>query len=209
MRLLNKLQDLKYDEDNWNELRSTYLGMCMKIDNQFGRLVKALKDKGIYDDTAIFFFSDHGDFCGDYSLVEKCQNTFEDCLTRVPFLIKPPKGYMIDPGINNSLVELVDFYATALDFADIKSTHTHFGKSLINNIADKNKECRKFVCCEGGREPFETHCDEWHQAGHNGPNIGNDYWPKMEAQKDDKLYDKGIMIRNHNYKYVSRSHTKD
>ena len=30
---------------------------------------------------ALFFFADHGDFTGDYGLVEKTQNTFEDCLS--------------------------------------------------------------------------------------------------------------------------------
>jgi len=34
--------------------------------------------------------SDHGDFTGDYRLVEKTQNIFEDCLTRVPLIIKLP-----------------------------------------------------------------------------------------------------------------------
>lgn len=53
---------------------------------------------------AIFFFSDHGDFAGDYGLTEKAQNTFEDCLTRVPLLIKPPKECGVEPGITDSMV---------------------------------------------------------------------------------------------------------
>ncbi|MFW5874268.1 MAG: sulfatase-like hydrolase/transferase, partial [Verrucomicrobiota bacterium] len=65
------------------ELRETH---------QFGRIVQALKDKGVWDDTAAFFFSDHGDYTGDYGLIEKNDNTFEDCLTRVPFVFKPPQG---------------------------------------------------------------------------------------------------------------------
>ena len=31
----------------------------------------------------------------------------------------------------------------------------------------------------------------------------------MLAEKDDALHDKGIMLRDHRYKYVSRSHTQD
>ena len=62
-------------EDGWKELRAVYLGMCSKIDDQFGRLCAALKVAGIYDDSAIFVLSDHGDFTGDYSLVEKAQRT--------------------------------------------------------------------------------------------------------------------------------------
>ena len=66
--------------------------MCRKVDDQFRRLCEALKKAGIYEDSAIFFFSDHGDYTGDYNIPEKAQNTFEDCLTRVPLLVKPPKG---------------------------------------------------------------------------------------------------------------------
>lgn len=104
-----------FTDADWDELRAVYLGMCMKIDVQFGKLVEALKEEGIYDDCAIFFLSDHGDFTGDFDLPEKVQNCFEDCLTRVPLLIKPPKDIPLDPGISNSMVELVDFYATAMD----------------------------------------------------------------------------------------------
>lgn len=98
-----------FNDADWDELRAVYLGMCMKIDVQFGKLVEALKEEGIYDDCAIFFLSDHGDFTGDFDLPEKAQNCFEDCLTRVPLLIKPPKNIPLDPGISNSMVELVDF----------------------------------------------------------------------------------------------------
>ena len=194
-----------YTEADWNELRAVYLGMCMKIDAQFGKLITALKKTGIYDDCAIFFLSDHGDFTGDYGLPEKCQNSFEDCLTRVPFLVKPPKGTQVDPGVSDSLVELVDFYATAMEIAGAAPTHTHFGKSLLPVLADRKTEIRDCVFCEGGREPGETHCDEYHQTGKNGAPETSVYWPKMYAQKDDLAHAKGVMIRGHRYKYVSRS----
>ena len=85
------------------------------MDAQFGLLCDALKRTGQYDNSAIFVLSDHGDFAGYYDLPEKVQNSFEDCLTRVPLLIKPPKGESVDPGIADSIVELVDFYATVMD----------------------------------------------------------------------------------------------
>jgi len=86
-----------WTEECWDELRATYLGMCARVDHQFGLLLDALREAGIYDETAIFMFSDHGDFTGDYGLVEKTQNTFEDCLIRVPLLVKPPAGTPVAP----------------------------------------------------------------------------------------------------------------
>lgn len=207
---INELQNMKEcDEEDWDNIRQTYLAMCSKVDDQVGRLIKALKDKGIYDNCAIFFISDHGDFAGDYSLVEKNQNTFEDALTRVPFIIKPPKGYKVDPGVSPAFAELVDFYATVMDMAKVTPSHTHFGRSLVPNIADRELKGRDFVTSEGGREKGEIHCDEFHQNGKDGPSIGNDYYPKMAAEKEDDLHDKGIMIRDEHFKYISRSRTKD
>jgi len=180
----------------------------MKIDDQFGRMVKALKEGGIYDDCAIFFFSDHGDFAGDYDLPEKAQNSFEDCLSRVPLLVKPPKGVDFQPGISDAICELVDFYATALDYAGAESLHVHFGKSLRENMADRSVPVKKYAFCEGGRIPEEKHADEYHSYK-NGPPINSDYWPKMMAQSDDEAHSKGIMMRGERYKYISRVSQKD
>ena len=124
-----------WNEERWTELRATYYGMCARVDHQFGMVMDALRDAEMYDDTAVFFFSDHGDFTGDYGLVEKTQNTFEDCLTRVPFLVKPPKGIPIVPGICDALVELIDMPATVEAITGITPQHTHFGRSLLPLLA--------------------------------------------------------------------------
>ncbi len=207
IRAYQSLQD--FTEQEWDELRATYLGMCMKIDYQFKRICDALKEAGIYDDTAIFFFSDHGDFTGDYGLTEKAQNCFEDCLTKVPLLIKPPKNIPTDPGVSDSLVELIDFYATAVDFAGINPNRTHFGKSLRPVLENRSKKHRNHVFCEGGRMPGETHCDEFHSVSPNGPGPNNPYRPKMLAQTDDEAHAKATMIRGERFKYISRSLGKD
>lgn len=206
-----KLRDLMnmeaYTEEDWDELRACYLGMCRKVDDQFNRLCKALKDAGIYDNTAIFFFSDHGDFAGDYGIPEKAQNTFEDCLTNVPLLIKPPKSEAVDPGITDSFAELVDFYATAMDYAGLESSQDHFGLSLRSIVANRELEQRSFVFCEGGRLPHETHCDEFHAAAGPAGQVPerSQYWPRMTAQTDDLAHAKGTMIRDKRYKYIHRS----
>ena len=62
-----------WSEQRWTELRATYYGMCARVDHQFGQLCEALRECGRYDDAALFLFSDHGDFTGDYGLVEKTQ----------------------------------------------------------------------------------------------------------------------------------------
>lgn len=208
IRQYQKLDE--YTEEDWNELRAVYLGMCSKIDAQFQRLCQALKEKGIYDDCLIFFFSDHGDFAGDYNLTEKAQNTFEDCLTRVPLLVKAPKGESYGEGarhgvgVSHALTELVDFYATAIDYAGADPERTHFGKSLRPILEKEAVENRNYIFCEGGRLPEESHCDEFHASSPSGPPENFVYWPKMKAQSDGEAHAKGTMIRNRKYKYISR-----
>ncbi|MBZ0300479.1 MAG: sulfatase-like hydrolase/transferase, partial [Anaerolineae bacterium] len=192
-----------WDEARWNELRATYYGMCSRVDHQFGLIQQALRDAGIYDDTAIFFFSDHGDFTGDYGLVEKTQNTFEDCLTRVPFLIKPPVGFPVKPRVSDALVELIDFPATVEAITGIGPHHTHFGRSLLPLLAGETDTHRDAVFCQGGRLKDESQAKELESTPH-APELSL-YWPRLILQRGDgPEHTKAVMCRTLDYKYVYR-----
>jgi arylsulfatase A-like enzyme len=202
---IRELADMgAYTEEQWTELRAVYLAQCNKVDTMCKTLCDALKQAGIYDESAIFILSDHGDFCGDFDLPEKAQNTFEDCLTKVPLLIKPPKGTEIDPGVTDSLVELVDFYATVMDYACVNPSQDHFGRSLRPIVKDRTSKVRDFVCCEGGRLPDETHCVGYADMTDTANNPYYPYWPKQKAQCDADAHEKGVMIFDGRYKYVHR-----
>lgn len=198
----------RWSEDKWSELRATYLGMCARVDHQFGLLVEALKEAGMYDDTTIFVFSDHGDFTGDYGLVEKTQNTFEDVLTHVPFIIKPPAGVPVKPRVSDALVELIDFPATVEDLTGIKPKHTHFGRSLLPVVAGKTDYHRDAVFCEGGRLHGEIHCMELESVDSQVPE--GLYWPRLSLQAcEGPEHTKAVMIRTYRYKYVRRLYEDD
>jgi len=197
-----------WGEERWRELRATYYGMCARVDHQFGMLVAALKQAGIYGQTAIFFFSDHGDFTGDYGLVEKNQNSFEDVLTRVPFIVKPPEGVPVRPGKREALVELVDFPATVEALAEIRPEHTHFGRSLLPVIAGERAEGRDAVFCEGGRLHGETHCMELESTSSQNP--AGPYWPRVNLQTSEgPEHGKAVMCRTRDFKYVRRLYEPD
>lgn len=203
---IRERQNLKgWTSERFKDLKATYYGMCSRIDHQFGLLTDALREKGIYDDTALFVFSDHGDFTGDYGLVEKTQNTFEDCLTHVPFLIKPPSWVPTKPGIRDALVELVDFPATVEALCGITPDHTHFGRSLLPLLAGTTLEHRDAVFCEGGRIHGETHCME-----HGIENPDNLYWPRVGLQQlEGPEHTKAVMVRTGTHKYVRRLYESD
>ncbi len=197
-----------WTEERWDELRATYLGMCARVDHQFGLVLDALRETGMYDDTTVFLFSDHGDFTGDYGLVEKTQNTFEDCLTRVPLVVKPPKGTPIAPGIRDGLVELIDVPATVEALTGIGPGHTHFGRSLLPMVADPGVPGRDAVFAEGGRLAGEDAARELESPSSSDP--AAPYWPRVNLQaQDDVAHSKAVMCRTRTHKYVRRLHEPD
>ena len=205
---LHELQGLgNWPEAKWDELRATYYGMCARVDTQFGMVLEALKEKEMYEETAVFFFSDHGDFTGDYGLVEKTQNTFEECLTRVPFLVKSPAGTAVQPGVRDGLVELLDLVATVEELAGLERNYTHFSQSLLPLISGETERHRDAVFCEGGRLKGETEAMEL-SSSQSKTHL---YWPRMHLQQQDDgpEHSKATMIRTKRYKYVHRLYEQD
>lgn len=212
-----------WSEARWRELRATYYGMCTRVDHQFGLLLAALRECGLYDQSAVLVFSDHGDFTGDYGLVEKTQNTFQDCLSRVPFLIKPPAGIPVVAGVRDQLVELVDFPATVYDLAGIDCGYWHFGRSLTTLFGDPSRPHRDAVFCEGGRLRGEAHASESPQRGseRGNPSHGKSlsagsalglYSPRISLQVQESAalpHTKAAMCRTERFKYVRRAFETD
>jgi arylsulfatase A-like enzyme len=206
---IHALQNLAgWNEERWTELRATYYGMCARVDRQFGLLMEALREAGLYDDTAVFLFSDHGDFAGDYGLVEKTQNTFEDCLARVPFIVKPPAWVAVEPRVSDAMVELIDFPATVEALTGIEPRHTHFGRSLLPVLAGETDEHRDAVFCEGGRLHGETHCMELESTSSQNP--AGLYYPRLAQQRSEgPEHTKAVMCRTREFKYVRRLYEPD
>jgi arylsulfatase A-like enzyme len=168
-----------------------------------------MRSAEIYDDSAVFLFSDHGDFTGDYGLVEKTQNTFEDVLSRVPFIVKPPKVSGVKPRVSDAIVELVDFSATVFELTGIEPGYTHFGKSLLPLLRGDTQEHRDAAFCEGGRLTGESQAMELpslQKAG--GLSM---YMPRIALQTSDEhpWHTKAVMCRTKEYKYTRRHYESD
>jgi arylsulfatase A-like enzyme len=193
-----------WSEERWNEMRAVYYGMCARLDHQFGLLMDALREADIYDDTAAFFFADHGVFAGSYGLVEKAQNVFPDCLTNVPLVVKPPASAAVKPRVSDALVELIDISATVEAFTGVGPSHAHFGRSLLPVLAGETDAHRDSVFCEGGRLRGETHCSE------GGTGRESFYWPKVAMQvSEGGEHGKAVMLRTRDLKYVYRLYETD
>lgn len=187
-----------WTDEQFDEIRATYLGMVARFDHQFGMIVDKLKSSGMYDDTNIMVYSDHGDYTTDYSIVEKVQNCFENPISNVPFIIKPTKDIKVKPRVSKALVELLDIPVTIADMCGFELSYTQFGKSLLESLAG-NELHKEMVICEGGRNIGETHCME----GGHGPS--SPYYPRLATQSlEDGSHSKSIMARVGNLKYTMR-----
>lgn len=204
----------EWPEERWTELRATYYGMCSRVDHQFGMLIDSLKKSGLYDDSAIFLFSDHGDYTGDFGIVEKTQNTFEDCLAKVPFVIKPPANEGVSPRVSDALVELVDFSATVYALTGIDPEYDHFGKDLRPLLRGETDDWRDVAFCEGGRRIGETQAME-RESGSSGQDNAKEfglYYPRLRLQITDEngnQHTKATMCRTQTHKYIRRHYEED
>ena len=194
----------KLTEEDLREILALYYGMITKTDANLGKVLSALREGALWERTAVLFFADHGDFAGHYGLVEKTQNTFEDCLTRVPLVIKLPGKTPAQGTVSDALVELIDFYPTVAELAGLADTHTHFGRSLLPLLRGDSTTHRDAVFCEGGTLDEEKHT---HEQRRKRDNI---YWPRISAQNaDHRAHGKAVMVRTHRWKYVRRLYEMD
>ncbi|MFP5231020.1 MAG: sulfatase [Acidobacteriota bacterium] len=115
-------------EKYWRRYKSNYLGMLRLLDDQLGRLVAHLKEKGIFDNTIIVYLADHGDYLMDYGLPRKGVGLFE-CLTRIPMVWS---GYGIKPSSigSSAFVSMGDVMPTLCEAMGAEIPEGVQGRSL-------------------------------------------------------------------------------
>lgn len=94
-----------------------YLAMVSGIDDQFARILAALKQAGLEDDTIVVFTSDHGNCLGIHNEISK-HNHYEESM-RVPFMIRWPNR--IAPRKDPLLISTPDLYPTLLDMMGLEA----------------------------------------------------------------------------------------
>lgn len=184
----------RLDDADLREIKATYFGMVSRTDYQLGLLVDRLKERGLYENTVIVVFSDHGDYAGDYGMIEKFMSGFEDCLLKVPLILRVPG--MGSAGQLPPLCEMTDLYPTLMDLLDLQPKHYHYGRSLAPLMRGERPEHRDVVFAEGG-----YHTDEKQFF----PPIpkGSDYEEMAGIIRgDSRTVSKAAMARTERWKYA-------
>lgn len=95
-------------------LKNYYYACTSFVDYQVGRIVSALRERGMYDDTMIVFTADHGECLGDYRNMGK--RSMLDYAAHIPFMMRVP-GHA--PERRHDVASLVDLAPTILSLAGV------------------------------------------------------------------------------------------
>ena len=121
--------------------KQEYYAIITHLDAQVGRILDALEESGMADNTYIFFTADHGLAIGSHGLMGK-QNMFDNSV-RVPLMVAGPgipKNEKID-----APVYLQDIMPTALEIANCpKADHIKFN-SLLPLIKKQKKQQYEYI----------------------------------------------------------------
>ena len=139
-------------ESDWRRLIANYWGLCNLVDTHVGRILDALRECGLEDNTIVVYTSDHGDMMGSHGLVAKCTQYQE--AVRVPLMLRVPWLRQAPRRVAGP-VSQIDLVPTLLD--------------LLGQPAPSGLTGRSWRPCLESKSDFpkEDVLIEW-----NGPNSG-------------------------------------
>lgn len=95
----------------------------LELDRELSEIVAGLKRDGLYENTVIFFFSDHG------SRLPRSKQFLYESGIRVPFILAGPG--IPNNAVRDDLVSGIDISATTLALADIRVPDNMHGMNLL------------------------------------------------------------------------------
>lgn len=120
--------DLQPTAENVATLRAVYLGLAAEVDHHIGRVIAALKEAGIYDDTLLVVTADHGEMLGDHHAWGK--QTFYDAAYHTPLIVRDPRQPQAFGARVDSPTESIDIAPTVLDWLGQTAPDTMDGRAL-------------------------------------------------------------------------------
>ncbi|WDQ19238.1 sulfatase [Rhodopirellula sp. P2] len=139
-------------------LLQAYYASVSYMDAQVGRVLDALEEKGLAENTIVVFTSDHGYLLGHHHKFQK-QHLFEEA-TRVPLIISVPWLKDQHGRGTTKITELVDLYPTLADLAGLAAPDALQGKSLTPLLVDTEspawKKKQAFTISRSGGESIRT-----------------------------------------------------
>ena len=159
-----------YMVPNWEEAQfrdyiRRYYGYCSYIDQQIGRVLDALTECGLDNNTIVIFTSDHGDMIAAHGFIYKMDSCCYQELANVPFIIRVPG--VTEPGaVTKSLTGNVDILPTLIDILGLPEEKGLHGKSFRKVLASPNIPFRDRVFIHWNGPSFINFDGQWKYALH-------------------------------------------
>jgi len=142
---------MRVAEDCLPECIAKNYGMISMVDHNIGRVVQYLREQGLYENTIIVFFSDHGDYMGDHGLLRKGLMPY-DGLYRVPTIWRIPDTTRTT-GVTDALHSSVDLMPTLLELVDVNIPEGVQGVSQVPVLHGRKPTARETVFAEYDHTP--------------------------------------------------------
>lgn len=184
------------------ELQRVYYGMISKVDTLVGRILAAVTEQGLWGDTVVLFWSDHGDYAGQYGLAEKWDTSLADCLVKVPCILAAPG---LEPARVTALTETTDLAPTLTELLGLPPLTRAHGTSLLPVVAGRSPG-RPAVFADGGHEAaMRRRFAEQYPMGADAHRRGAKRYGKSEtyARYPDSMA-RARMVRTSRWKLVVR-----
>lgn len=114
-----------------------YLRCGATVDDNIGKLLKALDELGIAENTIVVYTSDQGYFLGEHGFFDK--RMFYEEAARMPFVIRYPGKIPAGKRVQDLILN-VDFAPTLAQFAGIDSWQGVQGRSFADNLCGKTPD---------------------------------------------------------------------
>jgi iduronate 2-sulfatase len=139
----------QFTDQERREFKRAYLAGVSFMDAQLGKVLDALEQNKLWDNTIIVFIGDHGYHLGERGWWNK--NTLFELSARAPLIVYAPRAKG-NGKASSALVEFVDLYPTLAELAGLKAPHQLAGaslKPLLDNPAGKIKDAAFTVVTRG------------------------------------------------------------
>lgn len=143
------------EHNQWHAKVRAYLASISFIDSQVGRVLDALNENGLSDDTIIVLWSDHGYHLGEKGITGK--NSLWERSTRVPLIFAGP-GVSAEARTSQP-AELLDLYPTLIDLTGLPENKILEGLSLLPQLkdADVHRERPAITTHNPGNHAVRSH----------------------------------------------------
>lgn len=124
-----------YPQEKVDIVKDMYADSLAYVDSQLGRLVRYLKERGIWDDTIVVVTGDTGQAFGEHGFVAHANMIFEETV-RVPLIVKSPE---LEAGVDLRPAQHVDIPPSLLDLLGLPPHPGLQGISLVSEDPHWNR----------------------------------------------------------------------